>query len=61
MEIGIDPCTQCMYSTVTSSQYSKDLYLGKESKKEWVYVSLIHFEANTLQVNYTPIKINLKN
>ena len=50
-----------VYSTVTSTQYSKDLYLGKESKIEWVYVSLIHFEANTLQVNDTPIKINLKN
>ena len=54
-EIGIDIYTllyikyitnkNLLYSTGNSTQYSVLAYLGKESKKEWiyVYVYLIHF------------------
>ena len=54
-EIGIDIYTLLcikqvtsknpLYSTGNSTQYSVMTYMGKESKKEWiyVYVELIHF------------------
>ena len=31
-----------LYSTGNSTQYSVMTYMGKESKKEWIYVKLIH-------------------
>ena len=55
-----------LYSTGNSTQYSVMVYMGKEPKKEWVYlyILLITFctpETNTnYKINYTPIKF-LKN
>lgn len=31
-----------MYSTGNSSQYSRMTYVGKESKREWIYIYMIH-------------------
>ena len=48
-------------STGNPIQYSVMTYMGKESKKEWIYVSITDLlccteETNTtLQINYTPI------
>ena len=52
-EIGIDvyillyikqiTSKNLLYSTRNSTQYSVMTYMGKESKKEWIYVLLIHF------------------
>ena len=50
-----------LYSTGNSTQYSVMTYVGKESKKEWIYITdslCCTPETNTtLQINYTPIKI----
>ena len=59
-EIGIDIYTllyiikqitnkDLQYRTRNSTQYSVMAYMGKESRKEWiyVYVQLIHLETNT--------------
>ena len=73
-EIGIDMYTlrvlcikqitneNLLYSTADSTQCSVETQKGRKSKKEgiYVYVSLIHFTAETnitLQCNYTPISI----
>ena len=73
-EIGIDMYTlrvlcikqitneNLLYSTGDSTQCSVETQKGRKSKKEgiYVYVSLIHFTAETnitLQCNYTPISI----
>ena len=50
-----------LYSTGNSTQQSVIIYMGKESKKEWIFVSLIHFaappETNTmLKSSYTLIE-----
>ena len=71
-EIGIDIYTllytkqitnkDLLYSIGNSTQYPVMTYMGKESKKEciYVYVYLIHFAVQqkaTQHGNYTPIKI----
>ena len=41
-----------LYSTGNSSQYSVMTYMGKEVKKEWMYVKLIHFTIQPKLTQY---------
>ena len=41
-----------LYSTGNSSQYSVMTYMGKELKKEWMYVKLIRFTVHPKLTHY---------
>lgn len=55
-----------LYSAGRAPQYSAVTYMGRESKKEWMYMynwfTSLEAEYNTtLHIIHAPIQINLKN